>query len=368
LVRIRLPGGVARANPFLLQVFDAIAASLASHEIYLHLDNHVSKAQWCCTPFDGNSWPGDGYFPQYNWTRALGYMAAHGKANWPSFASMSLRNELRQPLDNITLYNQSYNWESWYSFVKEASGVVHGNSSDVLVLLGGLNSDTDLGVVAEGKALMPGSQTFSVGDFPGLEDQIVLELHNYDGGQMNCSALMAELDQDGFSALNATAEPSSSSPSNAALRLPVMMTEFGFAQDATTWQNGFASCLEQYLPLQHVGWFVWVIAGSYYIRTGEQDFDEPWGLLYHNWSGWRNPAHIEGGLKPMVQKTLAYLNGTAAGVMSGNGTSVSGGPGGGNASSPPGASAGQEKLTASVMTTCLLAFGLAALFCAGMTN
>jgi glycerol dehydrogenase-like iron-containing ADH family enzyme len=42
----------------LLQVFDAVAAELANQEIWVHLDNHVSKAQWCCGADDGNAWFG----------------------------------------------------------------------------------------------------------------------------------------------------------------------------------------------------------------------------------------------------------------------------------------------------------------------
>lgn len=60
-----------------LQVFDAVAAECARQEIYVHLDNHISKGMWCCSTGDGNSWWGDTYFSVANWTRGLGYMAEH---------------------------------------------------------------------------------------------------------------------------------------------------------------------------------------------------------------------------------------------------------------------------------------------------
>ena len=60
-----------------VQVFDAVAAECAEQEIYVVLDNHVSKAGWCCNPFDGNSWWGDTHFSITNWTRGLAYMAEH---------------------------------------------------------------------------------------------------------------------------------------------------------------------------------------------------------------------------------------------------------------------------------------------------
>jgi hypothetical protein len=59
------------------QVFDAVAAELAAQNIYLHLDNHVSNAMWCCSLTDGNSWFGDTYFDTDKWIRGLSYMASH---------------------------------------------------------------------------------------------------------------------------------------------------------------------------------------------------------------------------------------------------------------------------------------------------
>lgn len=60
-----------------LQVFDAVAEELAKEQIYVHLDNHISKGMWCCSSTDGNSWWGDTYFLTTNWTRGLSYMANH---------------------------------------------------------------------------------------------------------------------------------------------------------------------------------------------------------------------------------------------------------------------------------------------------
>lgn len=45
--------------------------------IYVHLDNHISKAMWCCSTTDGNAWFGDTYFNVANWHRAWTYMATH---------------------------------------------------------------------------------------------------------------------------------------------------------------------------------------------------------------------------------------------------------------------------------------------------
>lgn len=60
-----------------LEVFDAVAAECARQQIYIVLDNHISKGMWCCSSTDGNSWWGDTYFDTENWTRGLAYMANH---------------------------------------------------------------------------------------------------------------------------------------------------------------------------------------------------------------------------------------------------------------------------------------------------
>ncbi|KAI0121035.1 glycoside hydrolase superfamily [Xylariales sp. AK1849] len=286
-----------------LQVFDAVAEECANQGIYVHLDNHVSKAGWCCTPLDGNTWWGDTYFSVANWTRGLSYMADHCK-KWPNLMSMSLRNELRQPLLNKELYSDSYNWQDWYKYVKQGADAIHSANADVLIFLSGLDSDTTLAPVVQGTALTPGSSTFNIDDFQGYGDKLVLELHNYAniiGGSEteNCTALQEELFDDGFQTL----------VGDAPNEFPMVMTEFGFMQDATTWQDTFATCLEKYLAGQKVGWMIWPLSGSYYIREGNQDADEPWGLLTHDWSDWRSPEHITGGLKTLVNASLT-VNGS----------------------------------------------------------
>jgi hypothetical protein len=60
-----------------LQVFDAVAEELNKQQIYIHLDNHISKGMWCCSGTDGNTWWGDTQFSTANWVRGLSYMANH---------------------------------------------------------------------------------------------------------------------------------------------------------------------------------------------------------------------------------------------------------------------------------------------------
>ncbi|KAI0156134.1 glycoside hydrolase superfamily [Pestalotiopsis sp. NC0098] len=280
-----------------LEVFDAIAAECAAQAIYVHLDNHMSKGEWCCSTDDGNAWFGDTYFSVANWTRGLGYMADHG-SSWTALVSMSLRNELRTPDDNTTLAEDSYNWEDWYSYAKEGTAAINSANADVLIFLSGLDFDTWLTPVVQGTALTPGTGTFTLSDFDGYTDKLVLELHNYANDATNCTSLQESLLTDGFEALDGD-------DAETVNVFPVALTEFGFAQDATTWEGVYATCIASFLESEKTSWFIWVLAGSYYIRSGTQDFDETWGLLTHDWSSWRSQDYIDGGLVPLINGTAS---------------------------------------------------------------
>ncbi|KAL7619708.1 hypothetical protein AAE478_010250 [Parahypoxylon ruwenzoriense] len=211
---------------------------------------------------------------------------------------MSLRNELRTPLNNITLARSSYNWEQWYAFIKHGSDAIHAANSDVLIFLSGLNSDQDLSPVVNGTALEPGSATFNRGDFSDYADKLVLELHAYDNilgpGPSDCNAVGDKLFNAGFKALTDIAEN----------QFPVILTEFGLVQNGTAAQDPYISCLLDYLPARNAGWMIWQLGGSYYIREGTPDRDEEWGLLVHDWSDWRSPEFVDSSLTPAVKNTF----------------------------------------------------------------
>ncbi|OTA90951.1 glycoside hydrolase family 5 protein [Hypoxylon sp. CO27-5] len=278
-----------------LQVFDAVAAECLKQKVFVHLDNHISRATWCCSTNDGNSWFGDRDYNVENWTRGLSYMANHGK-NWPALTSMSLRNELRKPDSNPTLSSQSYNWRDWYINIKKGTNAINSANPDVLIFLSGLDFDTYVTPVVQGTALTPGSDKFSTADFQGYSNKLVLEIHNYQNSASNCDSLKSSLYNSGFQALHAD-------DSKTVNVFPVLLTEFGFDMTGNAWQGTYATCIASYLAEQKAGWFIWVVSGSYYIRSGTQDFEETWGLLKHDWSDWRSSAYIEGGLKPLAKAT-----------------------------------------------------------------
>jgi hypothetical protein len=230
---------------------------------------------------------------------------------WPNFVSIGLRNELRDIEPAPANPQYPYNWATWYTEMTAAARKVNAANPNALIFLSGLNYDTDLSPIPTASDLGNGVR-FRLSDF-SFRNKLVLELHNYQTGATSCSDVSGSLWNGGFKAIN------SSDPS-IVNNMPVVLTEFGFAQDATTWQSVYASCLRTWIPEQHAGWMTWVLVGSYYIRSGTQDFDETWGkhdsngccverltcagMLDHTWSGWRSPPAIDNGLKVMVQSSV----------------------------------------------------------------
>ena len=148
---------------------------------------------------------------------------------------------------------------------------VNAANPNILIFMGGIHSDTTLYPIPTGSDLASGI-SFNLDSF-SYKDKLVLELHNYDTSAtptITCFLLEAELYVNGFNALDTN---------NKAIKnvMPVVMTEFGYAQDESSVNGVYASCLRSYLPGQKAGWMVWNIVGSYYIRSGLQDSDETYG-------------------------------------------------------------------------------------------
>ncbi|KAH8650528.1 putative endoglucanase E1 [Tricladium varicosporioides] len=275
-----------------VQVFDAVAAECKKQGIYVHLDNHISKGEWCCSLTDGNGWFGDTYFNVTKWKRGWEFMAKRG-ASWGNLMSVGLRNEPRDTSNNAAV-SATYNWETWYTHMTSAASTVHTANPDVLIFFSGLNYDTTLAPITLGSDLGSGSK-FIASSFP-YANKIVLELHNYQTTATSCSSITSGLYNGGYNAMDTT---------NTAVKniLPVVMTEWGHDETNSEYSGVYATCLKSYLGGLKGGWMVWALGGSYYIREGTQDSDETWGLYNHNWTAWRSDPAIA-AIKSMVTATL----------------------------------------------------------------
>jgi len=197
-----------------------------------------------------------------------------------------------------------------------AANTVNAANPNLLIFFAGLDSDITIYPIPTGSNLGDGVK-FIKSDF-AYADKLVLELHNYMSSTFSCDVLELYLYKSGFNALNAD-------DSAVVNVMPVVMTEFGYAQDQSDVDSIYATCLKSYLPSQQAGWMVWTVAGSYYIRSGVQDSDETYGeyrsimillvmkssancgsgILNHQWSDYRNETIFEQGVAQLIAASLS---------------------------------------------------------------
>ncbi|KAG8375044.1 hypothetical protein BUALT_Bualt10G0058700 [Buddleja alternifolia] len=265
--------GIARHNPDILNrtVVDAqraVIEALGSQGVMVVLDNQVSQPMWCCSDNDGNGFFGDKYFDPKEWLQGLHIVAKRYK-DTSMVVAMSLRNELRGPLQNETL---------WYQFIRKGARTIHKANPNVLVIVSGLNYDLDFTFLKERPLKLK------------FKDKLVYETHRYSftSGQTKlwldqpfrktCESITQEIHtRAGFLAEGENIAP-------------LFVSEFGINQMGDNRaDNLFLGCILGYLAEMDLDWSVWALQGSYYLRDGLHGPDETYGMLNSNWSSLRNP-------------------------------------------------------------------------------
>ncbi|KAF2760924.1 glycosyl hydrolase family 5 protein/cellulase [Pseudovirgaria hyperparasitica] len=257
--------------------FEAVINSLNRKGILVILDNHTSKAQWCCGTSDGNGWwasasgyndANSRYFDTENWLSGLSAMAIWSKS-FSNVVALSLRNELR------AVGGQDGNSHAdWYKFVSRGAKAIHSANPNALVVVGGVNYALDFSFMYS-KPLDRASL--------GLSSKVLWEYHSYSFSTdvSNCANYQSYMGNNaGY--LLAQGKPYTG---------PLWLSEFGFSQTSmSSTEKSYWDCLRNYIEGNDADWAYWAVQGNYYIREGEVDYDETFGLLSHDWSVWRNPS------------------------------------------------------------------------------
>jgi endoglucanase len=94
-----VPDYAVKANPqfkgkHAMEVMDAVIRALADAHIMVILDNHVSRADWCCSETDGNGLWYNAEYPETKWLADWQAMA-HRYEHQRWVVGADLRNELR---------------------------------------------------------------------------------------------------------------------------------------------------------------------------------------------------------------------------------------------------------------------------------
>nr|XP_043609053.1 glycosyl hydrolase 5 family protein-like [Erigeron canadensis] len=266
--------GLQRYNPHVLDltVVDALTMVInviASYGLMVVLDNHVSEPMWCCSNNDGNGFFGDEFFDPEEWERGL-FIVGERYRNTKMVVAISLRNELR---------GRRQKWDEWYRWVRRGATTIHNTNSNVLVIIPGLHYDLDFSAL----------KTNPLGLDERLSNKIVYETHRYSFTAGQARWLRQPLNQVCLSIIRDTYKNVgflTTGPNPA----PLFISEFGVNLMGTNRANNlFLPCYMAYLSEMDLDWALWSLQGSYYLRQGIQNMDEPYGLLNNDWTGLRNP-------------------------------------------------------------------------------
>ncbi|TFK24827.1 glycosyl hydrolase family 5 protein/cellulase [Coprinopsis marcescibilis] len=254
--------------------FARVIQELASRNVLVILDNHVSRASWCCGTSDGNGWwaSASGYnannsrfFDTNNWLNGLRAMASFSAAH-PNVVGIGLRNEVR-----AVGSQDGNNHADWYNLMGRGGEAVRQGNSNLLIIVGGVGYATDLSYL--------GNRPLDRAIFG--QDKLVYEYHNYQwsNGNISCDEHRRRMG-NGAGYLLTQNQPYTG---------PLWVSEFGWAQsNPSAQETAYIRCLVSYLESNDADWAYWALQGSYYVREARVDFDESFGVLNKDWSGWRN--------------------------------------------------------------------------------
>uniref|UniRef100_A0A0D3A6M1 Glycoside hydrolase family 5 domain-containing protein n=1 Tax=Brassica oleracea var. oleracea TaxID=109376 RepID=A0A0D3A6M1_BRAOL len=233
------------------------------------LDNHLTYPGWCCSDNDLDAFFGYPNFDPVIWAKGLGKMATLFR-NVTNVIGMSLRNEPRGTRDYPDL---------WFRFMPKGAEAVHAANPEVLVILSGIDFDTNLSFLRD--------RFFNV----SFTDKLVFEQHWYsfshEGGAWVkhnsndiCAKIIGEVNHNGGFLLDRG--------------FPLILSEFGTDERGVDVSgNRYMNCLVAWAAEKDLDWAVWALTGDYYLRTGTKHMVETYGVLDATWKNVRNSTYLQ---------------------------------------------------------------------------
>lgn len=122
-----------------MEVMDAVVDALTKARIMVILDNHVSRADWCCNETDENGLWYSREYPEEKWLHDWAVMATRYRNN-PWVVGADLRNELR----NGATWGGADPKHDWHAAAERGGAAVLGGNPNLLVMVEGPKYSTDL--------------------------------------------------------------------------------------------------------------------------------------------------------------------------------------------------------------------------------
>jgi endoglucanase len=255
-----VPDYALKANPqfrgrHAMDVMDAVITALAKARIMVILDNHVSRADWCCKDEDGNGlWYNDEY-PEEKWLADWRAIVLRYK-NQPWVVGADLRNELRSG----AAWGGNDRKLDWHAAAERGGNTVLDANPKLLVMVEGPQYSTDFTAFAALPLTL------------NVANRLVYSPHAYASSSHTFSSY-EELKQayDARAGFLLQNKP----------EVPLWVGEFGTCQTLDCGSNSqWFVWFVQYLKEKNLSWGYWPLNGtqsSGYSRT--YDTLETYGLL-----------------------------------------------------------------------------------------
>ena len=139
----RVPDYAVKANPQLrglhaMQVMDAVIGALAERHIMVVLDNHMSRADWCCSETDGNGLWYNAAYPESRWIKDWQTIVRRYKGErW--VVGADLRNELR----NHAAWGGTDPRLDWHAAAERGGNAVLAANPRLLIMVEGPEYSTN---------------------------------------------------------------------------------------------------------------------------------------------------------------------------------------------------------------------------------
>ena len=299
------PYEVLAANPGLigknsLELIDEMVDSLTSAGLMVILDEHTSKADWCCDARDGDGLWYTKDYSEGKWISALTMLADRYEMN-PLFVGMELRNEIRPVVTRqgviVPTWGDKNLATDWHAAAERAGNAVLAVNPKLLIVVGGLDFGLDLTGVEEHPVRL------------AVGEKLVYAAHNYVWSCPECmknrSVFEDKIDRQwGFIMERDIA--------------PVWLSEIGtpHTDDGFIYSGALSeydqlqgrwwSWLVSYLKRKHPGisFGYWTLDGTQSSgRTRFRGAEETYGILNMEWTAPYAAAHLE-----QVISLLAYEN------------------------------------------------------------
>jgi len=241
------------------------------------MDNQVSHSEWCCSTTDGNGWWNDKYFNVTEWLISLETISSHYAITAPNAVAYSLRNELRSDKTHDEQVIE------WLQYVPMGMDALHKGNPNALIFVSGLSYDHDWTFL----------ETNGTGNYSDWErvysdyaNKLVFETHVYSGDyggdySNSCINFLAEIDR-------IVGYPNRQNRPHIITEMGLDLNSYPRNQD----QFLYLQCVSNWIVERKLGWGIWLFSGSYYVRNGVVNNPDSFGMVYTNYTDYKNPQFL----------------------------------------------------------------------------